>query len=153
MLAIRSILAPTDFSPHAEAGLRYAAGLAERLGTALHLLHVLPDIVAPVGPDPSIVATMPPEYYPQAEREAAEALGAVLKEEWGRPASVVSAVLWGDPVEQTCDYARAHGIDLIVIATHGRTGLSHVLLGSTAERIVREAPCPVLTVRSPGVSG
>ncbi len=54
---------------------------------------------------------------------------------------------WGDAVDAIVGYARDHAIDLIVIATHGRTGLGHVLLGSVAERIVREAPCPVLTIR------
>jgi nucleotide-binding universal stress UspA family protein len=60
---------------------------------------------------------------------------------------VVTAVRWGSPVESIVAYAIDQHIDLIVIATHGRTGLSHVLLGSVAERIVREAPCPVLTLR------
>ena len=63
------------------------------------------------------------------------------------PRSVVTAVRWGSPVESIVSYAVDHRIDLIIIATHGRTGLSHVLLGSVAERIVREAPCPVLTIR------
>jgi nucleotide-binding universal stress UspA family protein len=60
----------------------------------------------------------------------------------------VTAVRWGTPVEEIVAYAREASVDLIVIATHGRTGLSHVLLGSVAERMIREAPCPTLTIRS-----
>jgi nucleotide-binding universal stress UspA family protein len=153
MLEIRSILAPTDFSEHAAAALRYAAGLAERLGAALHLLHVLPDAV-PMAPDlvagaPDLVIApaLPPEYYRDTEAESLEALGRVLDPSWGLVPSVETAVRRGDSVEEIIAYAAGLRIDLIVIATHGRTGLGHVLLGSVAERIVREAPCPVLTIR------
>jgi nucleotide-binding universal stress UspA family protein len=153
MLEIRSILAPTDFSEHAARALRYAAGLAERLGATLHLIHVLPDVVpmAPdlVGgaPDMVIAPALPPEYYRETEAESREALGRVLDPSWGAVPSVETDVRRGDPVEEINDYAAGHGIDLIVIATHGRTGLRHVLLGSVAEHIVRHAPCPVLTIR------
>ena len=71
----------------------------------------------------------------------------MIEPAWGTPPVVETAVRWESPVEGIVDYAREAAIDLIVIATHGRTGLSHVLLGSVAERIVREAPCPVLTIR------
>jgi nucleotide-binding universal stress UspA family protein len=74
-------------------------------------------------------------------------MGRILKPEWGRPARLETAVRWGDPIDSIHAYARDHAIDLIVVATHGRTGLGHVLLGSVAERILREAPCPVLTIR------
>lgn len=147
MVEIRSILAPTDFSHHAEAALRFACGLAEKLGATLHLLHALPEIVGPVGPEPMLVPNLPPEYYQESEAQSQEALRKVLRPEWGRPAGVEMAVRWGDAVDAIVGYARDHAVDLIVIATHGRTGLSHVLLGSVAERIVREAPCPVLTIR------
>jgi nucleotide-binding universal stress UspA family protein len=72
----------------------------------------------------------------------------LLEPSWGAPSAVEIAVRWDSPVEGIVQYAGEAGIGLIVIATHGRTGLSHVLLGSVAERIVREAPCPVLTIRS-----
>lgn len=146
MQRINSILAPTDFSQHAEAALAYACGLAEMFGASLHLLHVLPDVV-PIGPDPMLVPSFPPEYYQESEAKSREALEQSLQPQWGRPASVETAVRWGDAVNGVVEYANEHSIDLIVLATHGRTGLSHVLLGSVAERIVREAPCPVLTIR------
>ncbi len=149
MLEIRSILAPTDFSHHAATGLRYACGLAQQFHSTLHLLHVLPEVVAPVGPEPMLVPTVPAEYYREAEQTALQAMETALDNTWGKPASVHSKVQWGDPVIGIVNYAREHDIDLVVISTHGRTGLRHVLLGSVAERIVREAPCPVLTVRDP----
>jgi universal stress protein A len=147
VVEIRKILAPTDFSAHAANAVRYACDLAERLGAELHLLHVLSAIV-PVGPDPLFVPVLPPESYHESEVHSRQALERSLDPSWGNPPSVVTAVRWESPVEGIVDYAREAAIDLIVIATHGRTGLSHVLLGSVAERIVREAPCPVLTIRS-----
>jgi nucleotide-binding universal stress UspA family protein len=146
VLEIHQVLAPTDFSRHAEAAVRFACGLAQRLGADLHLLHVLPDVV-PVGPDPMLAPSLPPEYYSETENQSLEALGKVVNPAWGCPTNVQTAVRWGGAVEGIVGYATDMNIDLIVIATHGRTGLSHALLGSVAERIVREAPCPVLTIR------
>lgn len=148
MLEIRSILAPTDFSKHAEEALRYACGLAARMNSTLHLLHVLPDVVVPVGPDPSLLAAVPPEYYAETEKQAREALGSAISADWPQPPSVATEVRWGDTVDAIVSYAADRSIELVVIATHGRSGLSHVLVGSVAERIVREASCPVLTLRS-----
>ena len=97
-----------------------------------------------------LLPVMPPEYYEENEERARETLGRLLQPEWGSPRSVVTTVRWGSPVEAIVAYAADLKVDMIVIATHGRTGLSHVLLGSVAERIVREAPCPVLTIRDTG---
>jgi nucleotide-binding universal stress UspA family protein len=147
VVEIRKILAPTDFSAHAANAVQFACGLAERLGAELHLLHVLSEIV-PTGPDPLLTPVLPPEYYRESEVQSRQALAKLLEPSWGTPPGVETAVRWDSPVEGIVDYAREAGISLMVIATHGRTGLSHVLLGSVAERIVREAPCPVLTIRS-----
>jgi universal stress protein A len=149
VIEIKSILAPTDFSTHSERAVRYACRLAERLGSSLHLLHVLSEIL-PAGPDPLLMPVMPPEYYSDNEARALETLDRLLDPAWGKPASVVKVVRWGSPVETIVSYALDQRIDLISVATHGRTGLSHVLLGSVAEQIVREAPCPVLTMRDRG---
>ena len=147
MIEIRKILAPTDFSEHAGNAVRYACGLADRLGAELHLLHVLSEII-PTGPDPLLTPVLPPEYYRESEAQSKQTLRHQLDPSWGSPAAVEVAVRWASPVEGIVEHARELAIDLIVIATHGRTGLSHALLGSVAERIVREAPCPVLTIRS-----
>jgi nucleotide-binding universal stress UspA family protein len=143
---IKRILAPTDFSAHSEQAVRFACGLSERLEAELHLLNVLSEII-PAGPDPLLMPVMPPQFYEENEERAKQTVRNLLKPDWGTPRSVVTAVRWGSPVEAIVDYANDLAIELIVIATHGRTGLSHVLLGSVAERIVREAPCPVLTIR------
>lgn len=147
MISFARILAPSDFSDHSAKALRYACGLAERFNAELHLIHVLSEIV-PTGPDPLLIPVMPPQFYEEDEQRALELLKDVLKPEWGTPTSRTTVVRWGTPAESIVDYASECGADLLVIATHGRTGLSHVLLGSVAERIVREAPCPVLTVRN-----
>jgi nucleotide-binding universal stress UspA family protein len=148
VIEIKRVLAPTDFSAHSTGALRYACGLAERFGAELHLVHVLSEIV-PAGPDPLLMPVMPPTFYRENEDRAKETLQNLLDPSWGKPRALVTAVRWGSPVDEIVDYAREKAIDLIVIATHGRTGLSHVLLGSVAERIVREASCPVLTLRDP----
>ncbi len=148
MISIKRILAPTDFSPHSEGAIRYACEIAEKFSASLHLLHVLQEFV-PVFPDLAVAAALPPEYFEQSEERAIESLQTILKPEWGTPAEVKRAIRWGNAVESICDYSTDQDVDLIVIATHGRTGLGRLLLGSVAERIVREAPCPVLTVRTP----
>src|SRR5436853_7900539 len=94
---IHSILAPTDFSAHSEKAVRYACGLAERLGSVLHLVHVLSEIL-PAGPDPLLMPVMPPQYYKENEDRAKETLGRLLHAAWGSPRSVVTAVRWGSPV-------------------------------------------------------
>ena len=146
MIEISSILAPTDFSTHSERAVRYACQLAERLDAPLHLLHVLSEIV-PASPDPLLMPVMPPQFYKENEDRALATLDHLPDGGWEKPPSIVRAVKWGSPVESIVSYAVAHRIGMIVIATHGRTGLGHVLLGSVAEHIVREAPCPVLTIR------
>ncbi len=148
MLQIARILAPTDFSHHAEAALRFACGLAERFESELHLLHVLSEVVVPAGPDPMLIPSMPPEFYAETENLSLQTLANLVQDDWPKPSEVATQVRWGDAVEEINTYASEQAIDLIVIATHGRTGLSHMLLGSVAERIVREAPCPVLTIRN-----
>lgn len=147
MLQIDRILAPTDFSTHSEGAVQAAFELADRLGAELHLLHILSDVVVPAGPDPMLISSMPPEYYREIESQAKQTLDSLCPDDAPRPSRVVTEVRWGDAVDEIHAYASEQAIDLIVIATHGRTGLAHVLLGSVAERIVREAPCPVLTIR------
>jgi nucleotide-binding universal stress UspA family protein len=108
----------------------------------------LPEVVAPIAPEPMLLPTLPPEYYTESEATARESLGKLVRPDWGKPGAIDTVVRWGDTVSAIVSYASEKDIGLIVIATHGRSGLGHVLLGSVAERIVREAPCPVLTVRN-----
>lgn len=149
MIQIRSILAPTDFSRHAGVALEYACTIAAQFDASLHLLHVLSDAVIPVGPDPSLITAVPPEYYTDTEAQSREALTHAIDPSWPQPLERHVEVRWGSAIDGITAYANERQIDLIVIATHGRTGLSHVLLGSVAEQIVRTASCPVLTIRRP----
>lgn len=124
-LAIRRILLPTDFSDASELAKETAASLARHFGARLTVLHVVPPVT-----DPEL-------------RRAA--LRATAKQ-FSPDVSVDTDVVTGIPARQIVAYARRHHIDLIVMGTHGRTGVSYALLGSVTEAVVRRAPCHVLTV-------
>ena len=121
MITFGRILAPSDFSPHSHEALRYACGLAERFGAELHVVHVLSEII-PAGPDPLLMPVMPPEFYAEDERRAAEVLRTEVKPEWGRPARVITAVRWGAPT--CCGFGRSgSGVDVAdghALGHHGR---------------------------------
>jgi nucleotide-binding universal stress UspA family protein len=143
-VAIRRILVPVDFSPPSDAALRYAIELAHRLDARLDLLHVFqvptfafPDAVIPV-PAQTVVElrTASEERLEVLQREATAA---------GLRTSVVIAD--GTPFVEIVRTARSQAADLVIMGTHGRSGLRHALLGSVAEKVVRKAPCPVLVVR------
>jgi nucleotide-binding universal stress UspA family protein len=146
MTQFRRIVCPTDFSPTAAAAQRLAATLARQFGAELVLLHVLPHPHYPLRGF-GIAESYPhlqAELHTRAKERLAEAAKAV-----GEGLSVRTEMRDGDAYEQALTFARETNADLIVIGTHGHTGLKHALLGSTAERIVRLAECPVLTVRTP----
>ena len=147
-IRLQKILLPTDFSDYSAAATKYACELATKFGAELHVLHTLEThLYSTPGFDMGI--TLP--YYISESRAAAEkALGGVLDPAWAADRTVVLAMAEGSPKEEIIRYARLHDIDLIVIATHGRSGLAHVIMGSVAETVVRTAPCPVLTVRPEG---
>ncbi len=146
MIPLRTILVPVDFSDASALALRYARALAEAFGSAVHLLHVVQD--------------------PYVQPWAAEALGVSLAgvlERWEQDAlaqlerllppsergslAVTCATRVGHPFVEILGYAAETHADLIVMGTHGRGPVAHMLLGSVTERVVRRAPCPVLTVR------
>jgi nucleotide-binding universal stress UspA family protein len=146
---IRRILVPTDFSATSDAALEWAKTIAGTLGASLHLLHVFED--------PYVGAVGAP-FAAEAYIAPTPAMGAALFEEAGARLShrltaaeharyrASSKIVTGASVPAILDYARDHNIDLIVMGTHGRTGLAHVLIGSVTERVVRLSDCPVLTV-------
>lgn len=142
---LRRILVPLDFSPPSRRALRFAREWAVRFGSEICLLHVIEPMtaVASFGPVPAAVPPVTVDFREQARAE----LGRLAREEF--PASVQVSVQLrdGSAYDQIAAAARDWQADLIIIATHGRTGLTHALLGSTAERVVRHAPCPVLTLR------
>lgn len=140
------ILVPTDFSLTADAALDYARALAAKFGASLHLLHVLEDPVTsgPLTPTSSLEAsTFQSTLLDDARlRLAHRALPGPLAQ-----MRATTDAIAGTATRAIVEYAATHGIDLIVMGTHGRTGVAHLLIGSVAERVVRTAPCPVLTVR------
>jgi glycine betaine transporter len=144
---ISRILVPVDFSGHSDQALRHATMLASRLGATVELFHVVDD--------PFLSGAWSPEMYVPNMRELLESLIgdarqrlAVLQSSVSKEAvSVETAVATGQPASSILARAKAGRFDLIVMGTHGRTGVSHVVMGSVAERVVRKAECPVLTVK------
>jgi len=148
MIDLRRILVPTDFSKSSQNALTYAAAFAEKFGAELHLLHVVQDLTLFV---PEAVFVAPPVAPPVEQFAAAArtALDRVVQDLRLPGVAVHPDVAEGIPAEEILRAAREKDIDLIVMGTHGRTGLAHVFMGSIAEKVVRRAPCPVLTVRHP----
>lgn len=144
---LRTILVSTDFSDFGDAGVAYACRLAEQTGARVLMLHVL-DARPPVNPLYAHYYPVPtPEQNRMAEEEARDALRARIPATLPDPDRVELLVAQGAPAAEILRVAGERQVSLIVIATHGRTGLRRLALGSVAERVVREAPCPVLVVR------
>jgi len=146
MIELKTILAPTDFSETSKVALNHAKALAEKFGATLHLLHVLPDPHAQAW---SIEAAGVPvdELQTRWGREAKARLDEALTDAERSQLHAVTETRVGHPFLEIIRYAKANDVDLIVIGTHGRGAIEHMLLGSVAEKVVRKAPCAVLTVR------
>lgn len=143
------ILWPTDFSELALQGARYAKAFAQQFSAQLHVIHVIPP---PMTADVSV--TLPTEVPVTFSEEemldtCRKRLDEIVATQFDSPDTVTKDVFFGNPWSSICEYAKDHDIDLAVVTTHGRTGLQHVLIGSTAERIVQHAPCPVLVIKHP----
>jgi nucleotide-binding universal stress UspA family protein len=148
MIDLHRILLPTDFSKHSQNALLYAAAFAEKFAAELYLLHVVQDLTLFI---PEAVSVAPP-YAPATTELAAAAQGALerlVQENNLQQFQVFCQVREGPPFYEIIQFAREKEIDLIIMGTHGHSGLAHVLLGSVTEKVVRKAPCPVLTVRHP----
>ena len=147
MINIKTILAPTDFSTHAEHALKYAGELAKNLNATLYVLHVAE--YSNVGGDPDAGELLIPSYIPELEKKGKDRLDQItfrLREVGVDARSVFVA---GRAYQDIVRMAKELKVDLIVVGTHGRTGFSHLFFGSTAEKVVRLCPCPVLTVKHP----
>ncbi len=148
MITLKTVLVPVDFSETSDVALLYGKEMAQAFGATLHVLHVVQE--------------------PYSQPWAVEAYGfslAALQEDWIKDAKArldqavtaddranlkaVTETVLGHPVTEVLRYAADQNIDLIVMGTHGRGPLGHLVMGSVAERVVRGAPCPVLTVRHP----
>jgi len=146
MIQLKTILVPTDFSEHAEHAARYALELATRFEAEVHCMHVT-DIPADLLATSAYYMTGPSEQFiEQVRTENRKNLESFAAKHF-EGVSTVTESREGSPFVEIIRYARDARIDLIVIATHGRTGLKHVLFGSVAEKVVRKSPCPVLVVK------
>jgi nucleotide-binding universal stress UspA family protein len=148
--AFTRVLVPTDFSETAKVAMDYASDLANAFQATLHVMHVLENITPTGGwaageryaPPPAALIE-PMEHEVRAELK--EVLGTLRPQ----PAKALVVVRAGSPFVEIVRYAREQDIDLIVMGTHGRGPVAHMLLGSVADNVIRKAPCPVLTVRHP----
>ncbi|HHT9129556.1 MAG TPA: universal stress protein [Candidatus Brocadiaceae bacterium] len=146
MISIKNILCPIDYSIFSERALTYAIEFAEKYQAKLYLIHVL---------DIRIYDINDPELYSVniVEKETIDKLRERLlrcvNEETKGKIPVEAIIVQGVPFSEIIKTSKEYKIDLIVLGTHGRTGLSHAIMGSVAEKVVRKSPCPVLTIRHP----
>jgi nucleotide-binding universal stress UspA family protein len=146
MIQLNRILVPTDFSDYSKPALRYGCEFARRFGAELHLLNSVEDVY-PMVPESGMLLVPPEEYLSGLKQTAERRLAAIPEAKLVQGIPIVRHVAVGTPFVEIVRYAKGYEIDLIILGTHGRTGISHMLMGSVAERVVRKAPCPVLTVR------
>lgn len=149
--AIKNILVPIDFSEHSANAVAYAKQLAGLYGAELQLLHAIEEPVYPYFYTPAGGYSVPKQLE-ELRIKADEALDKVLAEAAGPPVEVEKFVVTGRPSTEIARFASENDSDMIVIATHGLSGLERLLLGSTSEQVVRLADCPVFTVKSYGKS-
>jgi nucleotide-binding universal stress UspA family protein len=147
MTPFKKILVPIDFSPHAQAAIEAALSVAKHYDGSITLVHVFEPIAIAL---PEGGGFYPSPQLTDAMRETERMLHGKRDELSPRAGKAVEVVQRnGSPPHEIVELAKSHGFDLIVLGTHGRTGLAHMLIGSVAERVVRSAPCAVLTVHAP----
>lgn len=144
-LTINKILVPIDFSDYSKNSLRYSIFMAQQFNAEISLVYVVEPIIYP--PDFSMGQVVLPaaddrDVFTRASEELA-------KNEAPSGLKIRTIIKTGKPFIEIIETAREENSDLIIIATHGHTGVEHILFGSTAEKVVRKAPCPVLTLRDP----
>jgi nucleotide-binding universal stress UspA family protein len=149
-IEVRTILVPVDFSDSAPTVLEWAAHLAEEHGSKLVLFHAYH---LPVEFQQLEGAYLPPDFWANVKQEAQQSLGRYEEQLRSNGLEVEAVVREGYAATAIVDEASDVDADLIVIGTHGLSGIKHMLLGSIAERVVQKAPCPVLTVKTAAHSG
>ena len=147
----RRILWPTDFSELAKGALPHAVAFAADAGAELVMLHVFTPL--PPYSMPEIAGNLWAEFQGKQRAAAEEELRHLAEQVKGPKIKTRTVLVEGVPFDQILRTAEGLQCDLIVMATHGHTGLAHAVIGSVAENVVRRAPCPVLTVRPPGFHG
>lgn len=146
MIEVKRILFPTDFSEHSEHAWTYALAFAKEFGAELHLIHV---VAAPPHVGEAYVTYDPKKLLEAMTAEANAQLDRMVEVARDAGLTFHRLVVTGVDFREIIEAARTREVDLIVMATHGRTGLAHALMGSVAEKVVRKAPCPVLTIKHP----
>jgi nucleotide-binding universal stress UspA family protein len=147
-MASQRFLVPIDFSDYANQALDYAINLAGKLEARLTLLHVIQSV--PLG-GVDMGVTLPYTYLQDLEAEIMQSMQSHLARVTAAGLEGEIVVVHGVPFHEIVETAKMHKVDLIVMGTHGHTGLQHILLGSVAEKVVRLAPCPVLVARQPTI--
>jgi len=148
MIDLHRILIPTDFSKFSQIALGYASAFAEKFSAELYLLHVIQDLAVFI---PDMITVAPPSVptVEQMTKAVQDAFDRLIKDNRLERFPIHRDVREGTPFYEIVHYGKEQNIDLIIMGTHGHTGLTHMLLGSVTEKVVRKAPCPVLTVRHP----
>jgi len=144
---IKKILVPIDFSDYSKSALKYAVNLSKNFNAEMILIYVVEPVIYP--PDFSMGQIAIPSVNTEWDERAKQELDKLAKAEIPSGVAVRTLIKTGKPFIEIIETAGELDIDLIIIATHGRTGVEHILFGSTAEKVVRKAPCPVLTLREP----
>jgi nucleotide-binding universal stress UspA family protein len=148
MIKIGNVLVATDFGDAAASALAYGREFARAFGARLHVLHVVENPLMWVGPESAAVDLVQVEK--DLEAMAQDKMDRLVTAEDRQQLRAVPVIRAGSrPAVEIAAYAKLAAIDVVILGTHGRSGVSHVLMGSVAEKVVRIAPCPVLTVRHP----
>jgi nucleotide-binding universal stress UspA family protein len=149
MIALKNILVPTDFSDTSANAVRYAKAFAETFQASLHLLHVVEELLVYAWTPPEGSIPLAADIRADLEVRTREQLHKLLTDAERERFHAHFLALTGSPFVEIVRYAKEQDIDLIIMGTHGRGPIAHMLMGSVAEKVVRKAPCPVLTVRHP----
>ena len=142
---IKKVLVPIDFSDYSKSALKYAVNFSKLFNAEIILIYVVEPVIYP--PDFSMGQIAMPSLNTEWDERAKDELDKLANSEIST--SVKTILKTGKPFVEIIETAKEENIDLIIIATHGHTGVEHILFGSTAEKVVRKAPCPVLTLREP----
>jgi len=147
MLAIKQILLPIDFSEFSKISLPYAIDLAKKFKSDIHIIHVFDENIL----DPYYFSNpkSSQEFFQHVQNDFQKTIDSLIEDFDTEGINIIPILANGTPFVEIIRYSKKEKIDLIIISTHGRSGLSQMLIGGTAEKIIRKAPCPVLTVRHP----
>lgn len=147
MELVNSILVPIDFSDYSKNALKYAIQFVKNFKAKMYLVYVIEPMIYPA--DFSMGQVAIPSMDTDIQKRAEDELTALAKNLIDPSVNIEIIIRTGKPFVEIIEVANEKDIDLIIMATHGHTGVEHLLFGSTAEKVVRKAPCPVLTLREP----